>query len=93
VPRSEALAVHVALENKDLMVGRVYAACGDDLALVVFDEAIMAEDLDVERPSSAQELVTRFETSLQYTAQWSRTVLERFGGEPVTADDWSLLSF
>lgn len=65
VPRSEALALHVASQNKDLMVGRVYLSSGEDRAMVVFDEAILAGDLDPERQTCANELVTRFGTSIQ----------------------------
>lgn len=93
VPRSEALSTYVAAGNKDLMVGRIYAAFGDELALVAFDDAIMAGDIDVERTSSLQDLVNRFENGMRYTAQWSKDVLEKFGGTPMTAEDWALLTF
>ena len=93
VPRSEALAYHVASENRDLMVGRVYLAYGDELALVAFDDAITAIDLDPERQSSMQDLVNRFEASLDYTRKWTETILERFGGKPFADEDLTLLTF
>jgi hypothetical protein len=93
VPRSEALAVYVASANKELMVGRGYLAQGDDLAMVVFDETILARDIDVERESCAEELVSRFEMSLQYTRDWSAAILARFGGVAFGPDDWTLLAF
>jgi hypothetical protein len=93
IPKNDALAFHVAAQNKDLMVGRVYLAYGDEFAMVAFDEAIMTGDLDVERQSSAQGFVDRFETSLRYTRQWTETILERFGGRRFAADDLMLISF
>jgi hypothetical protein len=93
IPRTEALALHVATGNKDLMVGRLYMAYGDDLAMVVFDEAIVGAYLSMEYEPSIQDVVTRFETSLQYTSQWAKATLEKFGGQPFTADDWHLMSF
>ncbi|HEX8103206.1 MAG TPA: hypothetical protein VF533_11375 [Solirubrobacteraceae bacterium] len=75
------------------MIGRAYMASGEDLAMVVFDETIMASDLDVNRQSSAQAFVDRIEGSLQYTAEWSTTIRERFGGHPFTADDAMLMAF
>ncbi len=51
----------------------------------------MATDIDIDRQTCAQELVDRFDTSLQYTRQWSETVLGRFGGQPFTGDDWGHL--
>lgn len=93
IPRSNALAFHVAAQNKDLMVGRAYLAYGDEFAMVAFDEAIMTGDLDVDRQSSAQGFVDRFETSLNYTRQWTETILERFGGRRFAADNLMLMSF
>jgi hypothetical protein len=92
IPRSEKLAMHIAAKNQDLMVGRVYLVCGDHVAVSVFDEAILAGDIDVDRESCLQELVSRFENSLQYTAQWSSTIRAEFGGQPFTGDDWFLMT-
>jgi hypothetical protein len=93
VPRSEALALHVAAANKDLVVGRVYMGYGDDLAMVVFDEAIFSDYLSNDYMPSMQDLVTRLETSLEYTAQWSKEIREKFGGRPFAAGDWMLMAF
>lgn len=93
VPRSEALALEVAAGNKDLMVGRMYVAYGDDIAMVVFDEAISAAYLSFDHEASIQDLVTRFETSLEYTADWSTKIRQKFGGQTFTADDWPLMAF
>lgn len=93
IPRSEALALHVASGNKDLMVGRTYMGYGDDVAIVVFDEAIVGAYLSLQYEPSVHDVVNRFEMSVQYTSEWSKKVLEKFGGQPFTADDWHLLSF
>ncbi|HET8863565.1 MAG TPA: hypothetical protein VFM94_09985 [Solirubrobacterales bacterium] len=93
IPRSEALATHVAAANKDLMVGRAYMACGDEMAMVVFDEAIVGAYLSLQHEPSIRDVVNRFETSLQYTSEWARTIREKFGGQAFTADDWHLMSF
>jgi hypothetical protein len=93
IPKTDQLAFHVASQNKDLMVGRVYLAYGDDVAMVAFDEAIVTGDLDVERPSSAQDFINRFEMSLDYTRKWADTILQRFGGRRFTAADLMLMSF
>lgn len=92
VPRSEALALHVACANKNLVVGRSYLAYGDDVAMVVFDEAIFGAYLSMEYEPSMHDVVNRFETSVQYTSEWAKTIRERFGGKPFTADDWFLMS-
>lgn len=93
VPRSEDLALHVATANKELMVGRLYMAYGDDIAMVAFDEAIVGAYLSLEYQPSVEDVVTRFETSVQYTSQWAKSILEKFGGQPFTADDWHLMIF
>lgn len=93
LPRSEALATHIATANKDLVVGRVYMAHGDDIAMAVFDEAIFGAYLSLQYEPSLQDVVTRFETSLQYTSEWAKEVREKFGGQAFTADDWHLMSF
>jgi hypothetical protein len=92
IPRSEALVLHVASANKDLVVGRSYLAYGDDFAMVVFDEAIFGASLSMEHQPSMQDAVNRFETSVQYTSEWAKTIRERFGGKQFTADDWFLMS-
>ena len=91
IPRSEDLALRVAAANKELMVGRLYMAYSDDMAMVVFDESIVGAYLSLDYQPSVDDLVTRFETSIQYTAQWSKTILEKFGGQPFTVDDWALM--
>ena len=93
IPRTDALALHVAARNKDLVVGRVYLAYGDDIAMVVFDEAIFGAYLSLEYEPSVQDVVNRFETSVQYTAEWAKEIREKFGGQPFTVDDWHLMSF
>ena len=93
LPRSESLATDVAAGNKSLVVGRLYLAYGDDIAMVVFDEAIFGEYLSMQYEPSIQDTITRFETSLQYTAEWSKTIREKFGGQAFTGDDWHLMSF
>jgi hypothetical protein len=93
LPRSEALATDVAAGNKHLMVGRLYLAYGEEVAMVVFDEAIFGEYLSLQYEPSVQDVVNRFETSLQYTAEWTKTIREKFGGQSFTADDWHLMSF
>ena len=93
IPRSEDLALQVAIANRELMVGRLYMACGDDIAMVVFDESIVGAYLSLDYQPSIDDLVTRFETSIQYTAQWAKAILEKYGGQPFTADDWHLMSF
>lgn len=40
IPRSEALATDVAAANRGLVVGRLYLSYGEEIAMVVFDEAI-----------------------------------------------------
>jgi hypothetical protein len=92
IPRSDALATHVATANRDLMVGRAYLASGEDIAMVAFDEAIVGEYLSLDYQPSVDDLVTRFEMAIQYTTEWSKTVLERFGGQRFTRDDWHLMS-
>ena len=93
IPRTDALAVEVAAGNKDLVVGRLYMAYGDDVAMVVFDEAIFADYLSPQYEPSMRDVVNRFETSLQYTSQWTKTILDKFGGQPFSAEDWVLMSF
>ena len=75
------------------MVGRTYLAYGDDVAMVIFDEAIMGSYLSMQYEPSVEDVVTRFETSIQYTSQWAKTIFETFGGQPFTADDWHLMVF
>jgi hypothetical protein len=93
IPKTDALAWHIAAGNKDLMVGRFYVAYGDDLAMVVFDEAISAANLAFDYPPSIQDLVDRFEMSLQYAIEWSRTIRQEFGGRAFSGQDWGLMSF
>lgn len=93
IPRSEALALRVAAGNKDLVVGRLYMAYGDDLAMVVFDESVMGGYLSMQHEPSIEDVVNKLETSIQYTKEWAKTISEEFGGQPFTADDWHLLSF
>jgi hypothetical protein len=93
IPRSEELATDVAAGNKDLMVGRLYLAYGDEIAMVVFDEAISGGYLSMQYEPSIQDAVTRFEMSLQYTTEWSKKVLEKFGGQAFSGEDWHLMSF
>lgn len=93
IPRSEDLALQVAAANKELMVGRLYMGYGEDIAMVAFDEAIVGAYLSLDYQPSVDDVVTRFETSIQYTAQWAKTILDKFGGQAFTADDWHLMSF
>ncbi len=93
VPKTDALAWRIAAGNKDLMVGRFYVAYGDDLAMVVFDEAISAANLSFDYPPSIEDLVDRFEMSLQYATEWSQTIRQEFGGRPFSSQDWGLMSF
>ncbi len=93
IPRTDALALDIAAGNKDLVVGRLYMAYGDDVAMVVFDESIFAGYLSLEYQPSMTDVVNRFETSVQYTSQWTKTVREKFGGQAFSAEDWVLMSF
>jgi hypothetical protein len=61
--------------------------------MVVFDEAIFSDYLSNDYMPSMQDLVTRLETSLEYTAQWSKEIREKFGGRPFAAGDWMLMAF
>jgi hypothetical protein len=92
IPRSEELALRVAAGNKDLVVGRLYMAYGDDLAMVVFDETVFGDYLSLQHEPSIQNAVNKLETSIQYTAEWAKTVREEFGGHSFTPDDWHLLT-
>jgi hypothetical protein len=92
IPRSEALATHVAAGNKQLVVGRVYLAYGDDVAMAVFDETVFGAYLSLQYEPSIQDVLNRFETSLQYTEEWAKTIQEKFGGRAFTADDAYLMS-
>jgi len=92
IPKSEALATHVAAGNKQLVVGRVYLAYGDDIAMVVFDETVFGAYLSLQYEPSIKDVVNRFETSLQHTDEWAKTIREKFGGQPFTADDAYLMS-
>lgn len=92
IPRSEELATHVATGNRDLMVGRAYLACGADVAMVVFDETIDAASLSMQYEPSIQQLITRFETSIQYTNEWAQAITEKFGGQRFSGDDCLLLT-
>jgi len=60
--------------------------------LVAFDESIFGAYLSLDHQPSMQDVVNRLETSLQYTSEWSKAVLEKFGGQPFTVDDWALIS-
>ena len=92
IPKTESLALEVAHANKDLVVGRLYLAYGDEIAMVAFDEAIFGAYLSHQYEPSIVDVVNRFETSVQYTAKWSKKILEKFGGQAFTADDWHLMS-
>jgi hypothetical protein len=93
IPKTDALVWDIAAGNKDLVVGRIYVAYGDDFATVVFDESIFAGYLSLEYQPSMEDVVNRFETSVQYTSQWTKTVREKFGGRPFSAEDWVLMNF
>lgn len=93
IPRSEALALRVAAGNKDLVVGRLYMAYGDDVAMVVFDETVFGGYLSLDHEPSIEDVVNKLETSVQYTTEWSKTIREEFGGRPFTTNEWALLSF
>ena len=92
VPRTDALAHHIAAGNSDLMVGRLYMTSGAEAAMVVFDETILTVDVDPERQSSMQEVVNRVEASVAYTRQWSETLRERYGGRRFNAGDLMMLT-
>jgi hypothetical protein len=92
IPKSEALAFHVAANNKHLMVGRAYVGYGNDVALVAFDESIDGSYLSLDNDASIQDAVTRFEMSLRYTAAWTQEIVDTFGGRRFTADDIYLVS-
>jgi hypothetical protein len=92
IPKSEALALRVAAGNKDLVVGRLYLAYGDDIAMVAFDETIFGGYLSLQFEPSIQDVVNKLETSIQHTTEWAKTVREEFGGQPFTADDVHLLT-
>jgi hypothetical protein len=93
IPKSEALALQVAAGNKDLVVGRLYLAYGDDVTMVVFDETIFGGYLSLQYEPSIQDVVNRLETSIQYTNEWSAKIRDRFEGQPFTSDDSHLLTF
>jgi hypothetical protein len=93
VPKSEALALRVAAANKDLVVGRIYMAYGDDLAMVVVDESIFGGYLSFQYEPSIEDTVHRLVTSVQYTVKWAEEISREFGGQPFTANDWHLLTF
>lgn len=93
IPRSEELALRVAAGNKDLVVGRLYMAYGDDVAMVVFDESIFGGYLSFQHEPSIEDVVNKLETSIQYTEEWAKTIRGEFGGRQFTADDWHLLTF
>jgi len=93
LPRSEELALRVAAANKDLVVGRLYMAYGDDLAMVVFDESVFGGYLSFQHEPSIEDVVNKLETSVQYTSEWAKKIRDEFGGRPFTSDDLHLLSF
>jgi len=93
IPRSEALALRIAACNKDLMVGRAYLSCGDEIGLVAMDEVISASSLSWEHQPSIQELVDRFETTLTQARKLRAEVLDQFGGRAFTHDEWMHLVF
>jgi hypothetical protein len=93
IPRSEDLALAVAAGNKDLVAGRLYLAYGDDLAMVVFDESIFGAYISLDYQPSIQDVVNRFETSLDYTSQWTTKIIESFGGQQFGPDNWGLMAF
>lgn len=92
IPRSEHLALRVAAGNKDLVVGRLYMAYGDDVAMVAFDETVFGGYLSFQHEPSIQDAVNKLETSIQHTREWAKTIREEFGGRPFTVDDWHLLT-
>jgi hypothetical protein len=93
IPRTEELALRVAAGNKDLVVGRLYMAYGDDIAMVVFDETIFGGYLSFEHEPSIHDVVNKLEMSIRYTDEWTKTLRADFGGLPFTPDDWHLLTF
>lgn len=93
IPRSEELALRVAAGNKDLVVGRLYMAYGDDAAMVIFDETVFGGYLSFQYEPSIEDVVNKLETSIQYTKEWAQTIRSEFGGRQFTADDWRLLTF
>ena len=93
ISRSEELALRVAAGNKDLVVGRIYMAYGDDVAMVVFDETIFGGYLSFQHEPSIEDAVNKLETSVKYTTEWAKAISEEFDGRPFTADDWHLLTF
>jgi hypothetical protein len=93
VPRSEELALRVAAGNKELVVGRLCMAYGDDIAMVIFDETVFGAYLSMEYEPSIQDVVNKLETSVEYTKDWTKKVRLEFGGQGFTPDDWHLLTF
>jgi len=92
IPKTDDLAWFVGHGNKDLVVGRLYLSYGDDVAMVTFDESIFGGYLSLDYQPSIEDVVNRFETSVQYTTEWTRTVREKFGGKAFAAEDWMLMS-
>jgi hypothetical protein len=93
IPKTADLALRIATGNRELMSGRIYLACGDDIAMAAFDETIMAGCISLDFEPSIQDLVNRFEAAINYTREWSQTVLSEFGGRSFEEDDWGLLAF
>jgi hypothetical protein len=87
LPRSEELAFAVAEANKDLMTGRIYLTGSDTHSSVVYDETIFAPFVEASDALSMAHLRVRMELALDYTAQWSTTLRERFGGLPFSATE------
>ena len=70
------------------MTGRLYMGVNETWAQVVYDECIFAPFHDLNDPLSMNHLRVRFELALEYTAQWSTQIRERFGGVPFSATDY-----
>ena len=76
------------------MLGRVYVAYGDAVAMVGFDEAIFTLHVDLRDEAGVLRLIDRLELSQRFTAESSRRSASRFvGGQPFAAADWYVMSF
>lgn len=61
--------------------------------MVVFEETIVAAYLSMQYEPSIKDVVNRFKNSLGYTSEWAKAIREKYGGQPLSADDWYLMSF
>ena len=93
LPKSETLALRIAAGNKDLVVGRLYMAFGDDLAMVAFEETVFGGYLSFQHKPSIHDVVNKVETSVDHSKEWSKTIREEFGGQQFAIDDCHLLTF